>query len=316
MERKPIADREKNFKEIMLASDEQKRLWLFKIIDEELGKEEASRDTELLRVCMEWEASLSSSAPVMSKEEVIQRLEDIKVRAAKAATAKESKDKGTGESEGSDESDDPDPASLKTAQAVPAEEIKKPKKLSRPFRVIAIVAAVIILLIATLAIVAKVQDTTPWALISDNISKLVNSGDSIDDNNVTLTKNGVSQKYSSIEEALKNGNIDIMYPSVLPEGVTIEEIYQVHNGNEDIYEIMFSSNSPEFSLNVSNNPTTSIESLTNATIHDINGIKYYVQSKGTIYQATCIHNGFEYSIIYDNSSELIDVLEGMKVIEK
>ncbi|MBQ9112518.1 MAG: hypothetical protein IJY08_02950 [Clostridia bacterium] len=273
-----ISIKEKCKRELKL-DDDTLRMYAYKVIDEELEKDESERNDKALAMCVALEQELSEGLDIMSNEELLKRYLDVRIR-----------------------------------YEAKLEAHKKAERKARRMKVvraISIIAATVLILIGTLAIMASLEDKNLIEYISDNISKLSAVGDTLE-GEVTLTKNGVSKKYSSIEEALNEGELDIMYPSVLPEGVVVNEIVQLNEGDESEYTIALNTESKDFTFTVRNSITVNIDDLTDVTVHEVDGIKYYIQHEGSGYQAICVHNGFEYSIVYKTVEGLTNILDNMR----
>ncbi len=277
------------------------RKWLFAIIDAELEKDPSERNYDLIMDCSELEAELPASGFELSKEECAAGLERIKALAA--ATADENKKAENKE----------DYKEIITLKNKPK---NKPKK---SVRIIAILAASLATLILSLSVAAAVQGKPVIQFISDNIKTMfgMDTGDKLEDDGVTLVKNGELFNYSSIEEAIKSIDSDMLYPTYLPEGIKVDRVV-VTNINENAQmSTAYVTNYKDLSIMMFSNVNTTVDNLENSTLYDGGTIDFYiVETPDKKYQAMAIYENIMYNIKYTNYDELIKILDGIKEIEK
>lgn len=270
------------------ASAKEIRKWLFAIIDAELEKDPEDRDYDLIEQCSDFEAELplSDSDIELSESELAAGLERIKARIP-AAECKETKI---------------------------LEPKKKPKK---SVRIIAVLAASLAVLILSVTVAAAVQGKPVLQFISDNVKAILgmDAGDKLEDRSITLVKYGESLQYSSVEEAISSLEYRILYPSYLPEGVKIERIVVTDNGQGGM-KIVFITNDINLSLDVTNSYQTNPENWNEAIIYNVGSIEFYIIEKLGTYQAIGYSDDLEYNVMYHNYDELINILDGIKEIEK
>ena len=273
------------------ASDDQIRLWLFAIIEAELEKDEAEIDQELIAECSDCEALLSHSNPEISQEEYALGLARIKEK-AQAAQAK---------------------GANVTVQA-------KPKK--RRFMRVAgyFLAAALAVSILTVGVVAAFNGSAAWEFITTHIQQILGmeSGDTLESDKVALVKDDLVAEYDSVEEALKAGGFEgILYPTELPEGVRIERIVHLNNGNANMHEISFMLNSPNISYRIFNSKKHQMDSWSAIETLTINNRVYIIAYMQDIqqYQAGCYHNGYEHIIMASEYENLISIINSMEEIK-
>ena len=120
--------------------------------------------------------------------------------------------------------------------------------------------------------------------------------------------------YSSVEEAVSNIGYDILYPSYLPDGVKIERVVFTDMGNGTI-QIVFSTNFENLWIDITN-PTVTPEHLKTFNLYNNGEIDFYILEKSSLYQVFAWHENMEYNIMNNNYDELINILNGIKEIEK
>lgn len=268
------------------ASAEEVRKWVYAVIDAELEKDPEEIDYDLLEQCAKLEAELPDMDFEISESEYAAGLERIKALAP-APEYKETK------------------------------ILKPKKKIKKSVRIIAILAASLAVLLLSVTIGAAVQGKPVMQFISENIQAILgmNTGDKLGNGNVTLIKYGESSNYSSVEEAIATIDIDILYPSYLPEGVEIERIVVAENG-EDGFRILLLSNYENLRIEIIAPTQTSSEDLTTYCIYNNGEFDFYILEKATICQAMIWYKDIEYRVVHNNYYELINILNGIKEIEK
>ena len=268
------------------ASAEEVRKWVYAIIDAELEKDPEEIDYDLLEQCAKLEAELPDMDFEISESEYAAGLERIK-------------------------------ALVPMAEHKETKVLKPKKKTKKSIRIIAILAASLAVLLLSVTTGAAVQGKPVMQFISENIQVILgmNTGDKLENGNVTLVKYGKSSNYSSVEEAVAAIGADILYPTYLPEGVEIERIIVTENG-EDGLKISFLSNFENLWIDIIAPAQTFSDDLTTYYFYNNGQIDFYILEKSTICQAMAWYKNTEYSILYNNYDELINILNGIKEIEK
>ena len=265
------------------ATDEQIRAWLFAIIDQELDKPEGQEDTELIRECSECEMYLSGSENTLTEAQYLAGLAKIKQHTA----------------------------------SMNEKKAHKPRVWRR---LPALLAAVLALIVLSAGAVAAVSGSPAWEFITTNIQQILGMepGDTLESDKVTLVKGDLVAEYDSVEEALKAGGFEgILYPTELPEGVKIERVLFINDGDTDNYRLNFIFNSDQYSYRIYSYNSYQMENWPSLTVQKINDIEYVITYMSDInqYQAGCYHNGHEQVFISTDYEILIDILNSMKEIK-
>ena len=268
------------------ASAEEVRKWVYAIIDAELEKDPEEIDYDLLEQCAKLEAELPDMDFEISESEYAAGLERIN-------------------------------ALVPMAEHKETKVLKPKKKTKKSIRIIAILAASLAVLLLSVTTGAAVQGKPVMQFISENIQAILgmNTGDKLENGNVTLVKYGKSSNYSSVEEAVATIDADILYPTYLPEGVGIERIIVTDNGEGGL-KISFFSNNENLWIDIINPAITSEEDLKTLNVYNNGKMDFYILEKATTYQAIACFEHYEYCIVYNNYDELINLLNGIKEIEK
>ena len=101
-------------------------------------------------------------------------------------------------------------------------------------RKILLIAAIISILIAIFAVTSIAFDWNIFDELKERFGTVFNVpvNEEVDANGVTITMNGDSVVYNTLEEALKNEEIDVLYPTNLPENATLKRV-SIYQKNED-----------------------------------------------------------------------------------
>ena len=268
------------------ATKEQKIQWLCQIIDNETDKPEDEIDFALIGECSAYLRELSDKAAEATKEQKQRILQQIKARHNQTAT--------------------------KSAKVLRS-------KWRKMGKIVAIAATVAAILLSTLTVLAKVNGySSAWEYIKENIQRItgMDAGDRVNEGNITLTKHDGVVVYDSIEELLREEGYDIMYPSELPEGVQITKVLEQTISEENtVYCYQF--NKYNLSVLVSTMPSVSSDDLHKYEVLKTETIVFYFEkTTDNVYQAIGVDTKYEYRVCCDDYDVLIEILNGMKRIEK
>lgn len=186
-------------------------------------------------------------------------------------------------------------------------------KRRRAYKLVGVIAAVLMILYLSLSVYAGTKGMRAVDLIILNFDKFVSmeAGESIEINNSYFVKNGESYKYKTVEDAVSKGGLDIMYPSVLPEGVHITQINHLYSGIGDDYYISI-VNSNNIFVSARNHNFTDKKYLEKNEVYEVNGCTYYLTVNEVAYFAFCQTDGLEYYVQCDNKDDLMLIIDNMK----
>ncbi len=159
-----------------------------------------------------------------------------------------------------------------------------------------------------------------WACVSNSVKALFNMNPSENDTNgITIIKGDYYNTYNTVEELLKAENIDILYPSKLPDDVKIETIRYV-NISDGKYDILLSFNSPCFNMNFYNYKQNDSEKLYSYPTYETDLLTFYILSMtdqdNSVYTAVAQTHDGEYIINSDTYKNLTLILDNLKEVEK
>ena len=188
-------------------------------------------------------------------------------------------------------------------------------KRRRAYKLVGVIAAVLMILYLSLSVYASTKGMSGVEFIRMHADKILNMvvGDSVEGDGITLIKNGDKKKYKTIEDAVNEGNLSIMCPSLLPEDAKIIQVEQLFIDGSDKYLIMLKTNA-EIYMTVKNYSITDPKMFEDHEIYEVNGITFYLTSKDSLYIATCQQDGLEYYVQCDNRDDLMLIIENMKKV--
>ena len=252
-------------------TDEEKVAYLFDIIHEEVSKPWDEVDQELVAACSECAEKYNQNvAPALTKADVEQRLAEFKQNYGK--------------------------------------KVRKPIRTNWVRKVAIIAAAAVLMCMLTLTVAARAYG---FQNIGEFVVYAMNNlfpGESVEENKITYIYNGESVVYDSIEEWHTHEGLGMLYPSTLPEGVTIEKISKIRTADgKDI--ISYDLNVTFAHFMVKNYHSIDLSAKAYPTYTTKNGLTFSVIHEQ---QVVCQTETHEYIIKSENSDWLKIIMEGMK----
>ena len=181
-----------------------------------------------------------------------------------------------------------------------------PAKRKLVLKKIWITAAAVVLLVAAATVTVSAFDLNIFQCFKEAIG--LPAGEKINKDTITLVNNGKIEEHESIEKLLSATNLDILYPSVLPNGVELEKVH-ISDGTNSGEIIEFISNDLSICVCVDTNTKDDVVSdYTEQLV--INGRTYYI-FKGEMF-AVSYYNNCYYYISSDSYENLILIINNMK----
>ena len=184
-------------------------------------------------------------------------------------------------------------AAERQAERCGAQVLLPKKEKRRTVRTVLIAAVVAIVMLSTVAVAAISQGLIPAEFMYR------------------------THQYATVEEAAEALELDILYPTAMPEGVKLEKIVLSAIG-PSVYEVIFMTDQPSACrISVKNEIVTDPATWQNTTKHEAGGITFYVLPlSDKEFLAVGQQNGFEYQITATNIEDLLVILNGMKQVIK
>lgn len=187
----------------------------------------------------------------------------------------------------------------------------KKKLRAKRIAVIAAVLAVLITLFGIFAIGSGDTVTEFFRKVGDSVHELLNGGPQEYDN-ITFYKNEEMKTYSSIENLVKDEEIEILYPTWLPNGEKIIEISYLIEKDTEMY--LLSSNEPYHSISIEINTDLAEDYKLNCIQKEIEGIVVYYEKTPQFIQANFVYKNNYYIVNSDTEDNLFRIIENLKEI--
>lgn len=179
---------------------------------------------------------------------------------------------------------------------------------------LALIAAIIAILFALFGVVAVSMGSDSAELIRKIGNAIVEmfNGETVESGNVTLIKPDETKYYDSIEELLKEEEIDILYPGWLPENVEITSVMYSLEGEIESYRFLY--NNIDFGLSVSFNQNLAEDVKLDCQSIGVNGyVCYYFVDEGFA-QASFEYKNNRYTVNADTEENLFGIIQNLKEI--
>ncbi len=201
--------------------------------------------------------------------------------------------------------------SLKEHVIITEEQIKKPKaKVIRKKHFVLRKAGVAVAIIAIMIATTVLASAAFGVNIFEYISKIVRSdeGKKIDVDDFTFHNAGEVKQYSSVEEMIEKENLNVMYPTKWPNGITLDSV-RIANGTNGTTIVQFHTN--DINTTVEIELAVSEFNSSNRDKYISNGIEFTLDNYDT-FAASCYYNGNRYFIGAKTRKDLITIIDNLK----
>ena len=181
-----------------------------------------------------------------------------------------------------------------------------------------LVAACIAILVALFSIVSVANDWNVFDFLSEKFGSVhsVPVEEEQDFNGISVKTHGKHIIYKTIEEALREENVNILFPKLLPSNIEIIDImfYKEDQFNKMTYTFSDTSTTSEITFNTSIDD--SIKSISNET-KKINDLECYICDMPDISSTQIYfeHKNNMYMFSHSNKNELINIIENLEEIK-
>ncbi|MBQ2828553.1 MAG: hypothetical protein IJF20_04830 [Clostridia bacterium] len=179
---------------------------------------------------------------------------------------------------------------------------------------LAIIAAVLAVLIALFGMFAIASGNTLDEIFREIGSYLweMSDGSSIEYNDITFIKADETKKYSSFEELAESEEIDILYPTWLPDNEKIVEVWYLNEDDSERYVLY--CNNRKYSIDVNMCADLSENTQSNCLKKEISGYLVYYEKTTRFVQANFIYKNNSYLISSNTEDNLFRIIENLKEI--
>ena len=253
---------------------------LFDIIDKELEKEESKQNKQLIADCTNYIRQYDSELKSASSAKEIQYIADT--------LAKE----------------------YQTQPRI-SRKTRESRYASKWTKVASVAAAILLVFGISIPVSAAANGLSIGEYLSFVIQNL-KPGEDVDKDGFTFEYLGENKQYTDIKDVLAEHNLDIMYPSVLPDGVAIEKVYLTEAfSGEEKGELIIAFNDNDISCRIRSQNSVNIvpEKLEEYTT---DYLVFYIQliTSEKRYQAVAQSNGIEYKLLCNDYEQLVTLMKG------
>lgn len=253
---------------------------LFDIIDKELEKEESKQNKQLIADCTNYIRQYDCELKSASSAKEIQYIADTLTKEYQVQSR----------------------TLIKTGGS---------RYASKWTKVASVAAAILLVFGISIPVSAAANGLSIGEYLSFVIQNL-KPGEDVDQDGFTFEYLGENKQYTDIKDVLSDQNLDIMYPSLLPDGVAIEKVYLTEAfSGEEKGELIVTFNDKDISCVISNKNSVNIvpEKLEEYTT---DYLVFYIQliTPEKRYQAVAQSDGMEYSISCSNYENLVTLMKG------
>lgn len=180
---------------------------------------------------------------------------------------------------------------------------------------LAVIAAVLAFIIALFGIIAVAVGSSPVELLKKLGYSVIEmfSGETIEYENITLTKPNESKTYSSIKELVNDEKIEILYPTWLPQNEKIVSVWYVITEQSEEY-ILQSENS-KYSINVKVNGVITDGMKEDCSLKEIDEYEIYYSDEDIFIQGNFKYKNNLYIVKSDTEENLFKIIDNLEEIK-
>lgn len=180
---------------------------------------------------------------------------------------------------------------------------------------ILLIAAIISILVAIFTLSSIAFDWNIFDELKNRFGTVADTpvNEEIDVGGITVVMRGESKKYNSTEDAVRNINIDILYPTKLPTNIILNKllIYQGNQNNK--VALIFNNENLSYFVTMNQSLSDTEKSVADEML-TINGIDCYIVEMNDIgmFQIHFEYDEDLYVISYNDKQGLIEIIENLK----
>ena len=135
-------------------------------------------------------------------------------------------------------------------------------------------------------------------------------GSTVVQDKITYSYQGLSEDYGSIEELLRSNNLDVYYPSILPNGIIIKYVEIVETDGTKFIGFRFNTDDLHYTIQIQYPDSA----WGNEVVSEIeaNGYHFNVYSVGENYVSHSEIDGNAYIIQSKNMNDIIMIIGGLR----
>ena len=177
-------------------------------------------------------------------------------------------------------------------------------------------AACLCLIVMTPLAASAFSGSTPIELIESLGRRIFQIGENMPYNygDMTFVRYGEVQTYESIQECLKQENIDILYPSWLPDETKIDSVMVTNTQHGDIVYFQFNNDSIMLSVELYSTDLNAYINSTSYRLETFSGIECWIESSEAIsyYNVIFVQDNCTYNMSIKNIEILPLIMENLR----
>lgn len=180
-----------------------------------------------------------------------------------------------------------------------------------------LVAACIAILVALFSFVSVAYDWNVFDFLTEKFGSVHSAPieEEQDFNGITVTNHGKRSKYKNIKDAMKGESLDVLYPTLLPDGASVDNIIIYEENNEN--KLIFIFDTVDLSAEIVFDASLKESVYSDATeTFTIDSTTYYVCTMPDISltQIEFEYNGDSYYFSYTDKDILIEIIKNLEEI--
>lgn len=185
------------------------------------------------------------------------------------------------------------------------------------FRRAPAIVCICLLLLAIPITVAAVNGISPIEIIAGLGEKIFSWSTDlpVEIDSMTFIRNGQSTHYDTIEDCINQENLEIYYPSWLPEGIAVESIIMLSTIEGEQLIIKFNDETLNISINLySSKNKINYNNIERYKKIEVNDITAYYEILENRYYVTTELKGYQYYITATDYNTIKNILKGLQKV--
>lgn len=185
-------------------------------------------------------------------------------------------------------------------------------------RKILLIAAIISILIAIFAVSSIAFDWNIFDELKNRFGTVADApvNEEMEMGGITVISNGEFYYYNTLEDVSKTVNLDILYPSKLPQNLMLNQILLYQENQNNKIALIFNNENLSYFVTLNQSLSDIQKSAANEML-TVNTIDCYIVEMDDLgmIQINFDYKGNSYSISYNNKQDLINIVENLKESE-
>ncbi len=204
-----------------------------------------------------------------------------------------------------------------TSLNTPPQSVKSRSTKVKSHKIL-LIAAIISILIAIFAISSIAFEWNIFDELKNRFGTVADApvNEEMEINGITVFMYGEEKKYETIELALKEEDISVLYPTKLPDNITLNRLSFYNRNQQNEITFVFDDKNLLYSVTLNEKLSDDIKSIANEVL-TINKLDCYLVEMNDIdvVQMHFEYNNALYLLSYNNKQDLINVIENLKELQ-